>query len=104
MSRGCIDIYRCTALRGKIGPDEAEAEDCGGPTIDEVWPDLPRNPEGRPLSPISSSVVAGINPVCCAPLSRSEGKALPSLSRRYMPIHPEALIKEIKYSELRLVI
>jgi len=31
---GCIDIYRCAALRGKIRPDEAEAEDCGGSTFE----------------------------------------------------------------------
>ncbi len=43
------------ALRGKIGPDEAEPEGCGGPTVEgenEVWPDLPRNPQGwGPFSP-----------------------------------------------------
>ncbi len=58
---GCIDIYGCAALRGKIGPepgsprtglspwggDEAEPEGCGGPTVkgeNEVWPDFHRNP------------------------------------------------------------
>jgi len=38
------------ALRGKIGPEEAEPEGCGGSTVEgenEVWPDLPRNPKGR---------------------------------------------------------
>jgi hypothetical protein len=36
-------------LRTKTGPDEAESEGCGGPTVEddnEVWPDLRRNPEG----------------------------------------------------------
>jgi hypothetical protein len=37
-------------LRGKIRPDEAEPEGCGGSTIEgenEVWPDFSRNPKGR---------------------------------------------------------
>ena len=47
---GCIDIHRCAALRGKIRPDEAEPEGCGGSTAEgenEVWPNLRRNPKGR---------------------------------------------------------
>ena len=43
------------ALRGKIGPDEAEPEGCVGSTVEgenEVWADLPRNPKGwGPFSP-----------------------------------------------------
>jgi len=38
------------ALRGKIRPEEAEPEGCGGSAVEgenEVWPDLPRNPKGR---------------------------------------------------------
>jgi hypothetical protein len=38
------------ALRAKIGPDEAEPEGCGDPTVEgenEVWPDFRRNPKGR---------------------------------------------------------
>src|SRR5438045_9695717 len=38
------------AWRGKIGPDEAEPDGCGGPTVEgenEVWPDFHRNPPGR---------------------------------------------------------
>jgi hypothetical protein len=37
-------------LRGKIRPDEAEPEGCGGSTVDgenEGWPDFSRNPKGR---------------------------------------------------------
>ena len=37
-------------MRGKIRPDEAEAEGCGGPTVEadkEVRPDFRRNPKGR---------------------------------------------------------
>jgi hypothetical protein len=33
-----------------MGPDEAESEGCGGPTVkddNEVWPHLRRNPKGR---------------------------------------------------------
>ena len=44
---GCIDIHRCAALRGKIRPDEAEPEGCGGTTVEgenEVWPGFRRNP------------------------------------------------------------
>jgi hypothetical protein len=41
------DRRRCA---GKIRPDEAEAEGCGGSTVkadNEVWPNFSRNPEGR---------------------------------------------------------
>jgi len=37
-------------VAGKIRSDEAEAEGCGGPTVEadnEVWSDFSRNPQGR---------------------------------------------------------
>ena len=48
--QGLLTLLEWMALRAKIGPDEAEPEGCGGPTVkgeNEVWPDLRRNPEGR---------------------------------------------------------
>jgi hypothetical protein len=47
---GCIDKYGWTALRAKIGPDEAKAEGFGGSKVEadnEVWPNLRRNSKRR---------------------------------------------------------
>jgi hypothetical protein len=44
-----LSTFACVALRGKIAPDEAESEGCGGPTVEddnEVCRDFPRNPSG----------------------------------------------------------
>jgi hypothetical protein len=98
---GCIDIYRCAALRGKIRPDEAEAEDCGGSTFEadnEVWPDFNRNPKGRGHFPsfLRQSSLADTRYASLL-FPRTEKKWLPSLCAgicRYTlaPLHFRPLI------------
>ena len=48
--RALLTLLGWTALRAKIGPDEAEPEGFGGSKVEgeyEVWPDFGRNPQGR---------------------------------------------------------
>src|SRR5689334_18802674 len=48
--RGCVIKLLSSALRAQISSYEAEAEGCGGSTVEadnEVWANLRRNPKGR---------------------------------------------------------
>ena len=94
---GCIDIYWRAALRAKIRPDagplrtglrpqggdEAEAEGCGGSTVEadnEVWPDLRRNPKGRGhFSPFLRQSSLADTRYASLLIPRTEKKWLPSL-------------------------
>ena len=50
MVQGLLILIGRTALREKMGPDEAEPEGFGGSKVkgdNEVWPHFLRNPKGR---------------------------------------------------------
>ena len=57
---GLLALVRETALREKVGPNQAETKGPGGPEVEgdnEVWSDLTPQPEGKIL-PICAPFVA----------------------------------------------
>jgi hypothetical protein len=64
IDKSLLLTFAQAALRGKIAPDEAEDEGCGGPTTEddnEVWRDFRRNP--GPPARIAGMELEGLGPV-----------------------------------------
>jgi hypothetical protein len=98
-----------SALRAQISSYEAEAEGCGGSTVEadnEVWANLRRNPKGRgrfsspqpakltgdPDFPISSSLVVPVDQLQFSPHSSISEKSAPGADGRSLMTHPSPLL------------
>ena len=83
------------------GPDEAEPEGCGEPTVEGekgVWPVFRRNPKGRgPVFPISASIVARKHSAIRRSRSLNSIKLAPCAT----PGQCEQALVQIRYRSLR---